>query len=401
MRLKSILLTAVVALGLTTATMAQIPNYVPTTGLVGWWPFNGNANDESGNGYTYTGTINSFANDRFGVANKAFDLTNQTSAIYTNYNGIMGQNPRTVNLWFKVTGSSGNDANFLAYGGGFGAGWNMRIEGLHPTIDNSNSAIQYNPVVITQTWNMLTATYDVSFGTNTLAVKLYLNGVLLSNIFNNYNGTQILNTGSGNPVLFGVTPTNSIMDDVGMWNRVLSQQEITDLYNGVNCSDTTVIITQTVNVSDASFQNLSPKTYLENIDSLTTSVGGCDSIVKHYINYVYNANYCTDTAHITVTDTLIINRNMTGINPVTYENTIKIFPNPANDVLNMNFGTNFSTMNNFTLEITNSLSQSVYSTVINSQNKNVNISSWANGVYFVYLRDTSNNVVDMRKIVIQ
>ena len=27
-----------------------LPNYLPTDGLVGWWPFNGNANDESGNG---------------------------------------------------------------------------------------------------------------------------------------------------------------------------------------------------------------------------------------------------------------------------------------------------------------------------------------------------------------
>ena len=29
---------------------AQIPSYVPTNGLVGYWPFNGNANDASGNG---------------------------------------------------------------------------------------------------------------------------------------------------------------------------------------------------------------------------------------------------------------------------------------------------------------------------------------------------------------
>jgi hypothetical protein len=33
-----------------TLALAQIPNYVPQNGLVGWWPFNGNANDESGNG---------------------------------------------------------------------------------------------------------------------------------------------------------------------------------------------------------------------------------------------------------------------------------------------------------------------------------------------------------------
>jgi hypothetical protein len=27
---------------------AQVPSYIPTNGLVGYWPFNGNANDVSG-----------------------------------------------------------------------------------------------------------------------------------------------------------------------------------------------------------------------------------------------------------------------------------------------------------------------------------------------------------------
>jgi len=31
-------------------TIAQPPSYVPTNGLIGWWPLNGNGNDESGNG---------------------------------------------------------------------------------------------------------------------------------------------------------------------------------------------------------------------------------------------------------------------------------------------------------------------------------------------------------------
>ena len=29
---------------------SQVPSYVPTSGLVAYWPFNGNAIDESGNG---------------------------------------------------------------------------------------------------------------------------------------------------------------------------------------------------------------------------------------------------------------------------------------------------------------------------------------------------------------
>ena len=30
-------------------SFGQVPAYVSTNGLVGWWPFNGTANDESGN----------------------------------------------------------------------------------------------------------------------------------------------------------------------------------------------------------------------------------------------------------------------------------------------------------------------------------------------------------------
>jgi opacity protein-like surface antigen len=57
MKTKTLLLTAMATFGMTVATMAQnVPNYVPTNGLVGWWPFNGNATDESGSGNN--GTVN-------------------------------------------------------------------------------------------------------------------------------------------------------------------------------------------------------------------------------------------------------------------------------------------------------------------------------------------------------
>ena len=50
--------------------VAQVPSYVPTDGLVGYWPFNGNANDESGNGNN--GTVNgaTLTSDRFGNENQ-------------------------------------------------------------------------------------------------------------------------------------------------------------------------------------------------------------------------------------------------------------------------------------------------------------------------------------------
>ena len=135
---------------------------------------------------------------------------------------------------------------------------------------------------------------------------------------------------------------NGKIDDIGIWNRALTQQEITDLYNG---------------------------------------------------------NICYQ--HITVTDTLIINTNLVGFNPVTYQNSIKIFPNPTNDHITINYG-NYATLNNYQLRITNSLGQQMFQTTINQQSSYINLSNWTgNGIYFVHLIDPQGNTIDIRKIVLQ
>ena len=75
MKKKTLLLVTLATLGLTASTMAQnLPNYVPADGLVGWWPFNGNANDESGN--DLNGTVNGaiLTNDRFENNNSAYSF---------------------------------------------------------------------------------------------------------------------------------------------------------------------------------------------------------------------------------------------------------------------------------------------------------------------------------------
>ena len=69
--MKNLLLTIAAILGMTAATMAQnVPNYVPTNGLVGWWPFNGNANDESGNLIQTSVAGALLDSDRFDTNNK-------------------------------------------------------------------------------------------------------------------------------------------------------------------------------------------------------------------------------------------------------------------------------------------------------------------------------------------
>ena len=54
------------ALLLSVSLAAQVPSYVPTDGLVAWYPFNGNANDESGNGNNGSVSGASITSDRNG-----------------------------------------------------------------------------------------------------------------------------------------------------------------------------------------------------------------------------------------------------------------------------------------------------------------------------------------------
>ena len=446
--MKSLLLIAVATLGLTTATMAQVPNYVPTNGLVGWWPFNGNANDQSGNGYISSTTVNSFVNDRFGLANAAVDLSSQNNTILTNYAGILGQNSRTVNLWFKILSTTGNSPQLFAYGAGFGTGWNMLLINSHPTIDNSNSEIQYNPTVNSQTWHMFTATYDASFGSNTLAVKLFIDGTLLTIIHSNYNGAQNLNTAAGNPVGFGWGgPSNTLIDDIGMWNRVLTQQEITDLFNAVNCASITTITPQTNSLTTGSTATFTASTSdpnpgyvwqsnfgqgfqtLNNVGNYSGANTGTLNInnvqlLNHTqpIRVISTSGNCIDTSNVavinivdtcitsvtvydtlltTVTDTLVINATLTGLNPPVNQNTLKVFPNPARTHITIDYG-NVSLMSGYTLKIVNALGATVFSAPINQQTSYINLSTWTgNGIYYVQLINPQNNTIENRKIVIQ
>lgn len=101
---------------------------------------------------------------------------------------------------------------------------------------------------------------------------------------------------------------------------------------------------------------------------------------------MYNANICYQT--ITVTDTLLINLGITGFNPVTFNNTIKIFPNPTNDHITIDYG-NFASLNGYQLRITNSLGQQMYQTLINQQSNYVGISSWTgNGLFCLHYRSS-------------
>ena len=91
-----------------TNAFAQVPSYVPTNGLVGWWPFNGNANDESGNGNN--GTVNgaTLTSDRNGNSNSAYYFSGAGCGtridLNLNTSSISNSNEYTISIWVFKSG---------------------------------------------------------------------------------------------------------------------------------------------------------------------------------------------------------------------------------------------------------------------------------------------------------
>ncbi len=54
--------------------VAQLPEYVPTEGLLAWYNFDGNVEDVSDNLVHYQGASPSYSNDRFSLLSNAIEF---------------------------------------------------------------------------------------------------------------------------------------------------------------------------------------------------------------------------------------------------------------------------------------------------------------------------------------
>ena len=93
-------MTAIAIFGLATITIAQVPSYVDTNGLVGWWPFDGNANDISGNGNNGLVYGSTLTTDRNLNTNSAYSF-NGSSYISVANSALLSSliSEGTISLW--------------------------------------------------------------------------------------------------------------------------------------------------------------------------------------------------------------------------------------------------------------------------------------------------------------
>jgi hypothetical protein len=319
---------------------AQVPSYVPTNGLVGYWPFSSIANDVSGNGNN--GTVNgaTLSNDRFGIVNSSyrFDGLSNISVLHSSSINIIGD--LTLSAWFLSEGPPNFRTNHMIiakrssaefhtfpYSMCINYQYGLPSDYKKPMFTSASSYpsgyqyLQSSQDIINGVWNHMVCVIN---GTN---LKIYINNtIVLETVVDNTkrvtNSANLLFGSGARPDL----PAEQFigqLDDIGIWNRALTQAEITGLY---------------------------------------TTLG-------------------------------------TELTPA--NNQITVYPNPVQEQITIDCG-NLSNTSGWSYKIVNTLGQEVLNGEINSQQKVVSLNSLnGTGVYLVKIYDASNNLLNTKKIVLQ
>ncbi len=225
---------------------SQIPDYMPSAGLVAWYPFNGNANDESGNGNN--GIVNgaSITEDRTGINNQAYNFNGRNNWIEIPFsNSIAIQSEITVSFWVYMQGGSCNprilEINSLTNQCG---GYSISTNGTGNTSRTFNGVLgKCTQEVGGTSLNALNCLswHHVVFTASGLRgiSQFYFDGVpqnimtgslsFFNSINYNNNNLTIGNTNSNRCNWFG-----GKLDDIAIYNRVLSKNEVNQLFTGSN-----------------------------------------------------------------------------------------------------------------------------------------------------------------------
>ena len=144
----------------------------------------------------------------------------------------------SISCWFKTSTVSGNQMIFsnLMYNGGARKGYYIALVGgaVEVMLANQPSSTQLiatTSVISINTW------YNIVLVRESGVVKIYLNGTLLITDTNAISLSYITTTPSIGAYTNGVTTIwhfNGIVDALNVWQKSLTQSEITELYNSGN-----------------------------------------------------------------------------------------------------------------------------------------------------------------------
>jgi len=200
--------------------------YFPTdTKLAAYFPFNGNANDESGNGHNGTVSGGVLTEDRNNNQNSAYTFPNvHDQIVLANTINLNLQGGFTLNAWvkYKSTGSSIVTKHNCWTPNGFV----LQIDNGQIRLAISNGDwffIRTDEVFVEDKWYMVTGVYD---SVNRIG-SVYIDGHLKASgsaVYNNFNTASITISEALNGCPYGNMP--GAIDEVKIYNKPLTADEI-------------------------------------------------------------------------------------------------------------------------------------------------------------------------------
>ncbi len=203
-------------------------------GLVAYYPFNGNANDESGNGHDGTVFGATLTLDRFGTPNSAYNFNGNDSRIDLG-NPVDFESPLSFSGWFRLDAAAESQWNTLfmksQYCSGFGVMYNADTDQsgrkFFRIYNNSCGGVtgaDVDYMVTYEDWVHYTLVYDG------VSLETYINGNLVgtyaysSSIFD--EDQMWLGANGPDDRVNGYYHFTGDIDDVRIYDRALTSEEV-------------------------------------------------------------------------------------------------------------------------------------------------------------------------------
>ena len=403
MKKKNLLMTAMAIFGLAAITFGQtVPSYIPTSGLVGWWPFTGNVNDESGNGNNGINSGATLSSDRFGSINSAYSFNGTSNEISITDSLLNLVSDFTISCWMNSSNTAKIQQCIFN---------SINHTGFVVELNNGNippNKLMYGVGPANAFWDLIYAqgTYNQFQNNIWYHIVFVKSGTLYSLYQNNqFDGSSVVSasTGYNQSVGLRIGSTGGSeffkgkIDDIGIWNRALTQLEISALYNGCSASVTIQPINQSVNISNnAQFTTASS-------DSMATYQWQTD-LGFGYASFNSIGQYSgTANDTLTIVNTTLTNNNQpfrcivstgcstytsavailtvvnnVGINEISQSNLFSVYPNPANSHINVKADV---TLLGSDYTIYDNTGKLVLSGKINSENTVIELGNLSGGIY--------------------
>ena len=207
--------------------------------LLAYYTGDGTPDDSLGN---YNGTLVNGTTYGTGKINQgfSFDGVNDYISIDTNLHSFSSTEPHTYSAWINCDFFSNPGLDWITNNGDHnkGTGMVIRSKRLGFYYQGGNAVSQATTVLNENTWYHVVVTYDGNLG-----IKFYLNGVSdgVSSTLTPTVGAPKNSWLSASPNIprlgqwyNGSHQFQGIMDEVGIWDRELSESEVTELYNNGN-----------------------------------------------------------------------------------------------------------------------------------------------------------------------